>query len=1240
MKKNRLLVVFAALLNVLGMWADGANLKLHFNFENATGGNVKEVISGGNIVGTLMNNAKVETMGKYHVLNLGSENGYFDMGEGTGKVLAGCSDFSISMYYYVNATQDITGLGNFLFTFSNNPACTQTEGCYYFYTLNTQRVGSSAAGYGSEKSVNATQVSPKGNWVNVVYVQKGTEGTLYVNGQKKASATSNKISEIFGTEAPKYNWIGRSPFDNDVYLKNTKVADIRIYDGALTGSEVTQLALAADDYDNEFRHGTQGNLTTLNTTLKEASTLINGDISIYTADAVAMLSDTYELIKAKSEKETLSQFVIDEYVADLKAAIQNVKATQGMIFTDTELMPAYDSSRGFRHPGGLHTNADFERIKAQLAAGNEKVTKAYNILKNAEFAQPTCATWPVETIIRGGSSGQNYINAARGATIAYQNALRWKIEGNEACAKHAVDVLMAWANTCKGIGGDSNFALAGGLYGYEFAQAAELMRDYEGWKAKDFETFKRWMLDLWYPTIMRFQRSRNDTWRNWRYDATHGGQRPGHYWSNWGLCNTLALMSVGILCNDVFIYNQAMSYYKYDQAELAKANYPWPWAPENTETDKYNGGLNEYIDNLVPHVAEYAGETGAYGKVGQMQETGRDQGHAQMAAGLAVDICQTAWNQGDDLYSYHDNRIAAGLEFQAAYNFDGRDDLPWVNYHYTDCHSAWHQAWVQGGPNGGSRGEMRPYWARVIGHYEGVKGVKMPFSEIALEKMGIDGGPTGAVSGPYDHMGYSVLTCTYDGIADEQHRPTLLTPKMEYDGKIIDHNELGGLENNYIINVNTALPKGKTVKLMPQLPEGVVDTGNWSWNTGETTKDITVTTDKSFIYRATYTNENGIKSEQMFSIAVNADCTPTTISSSIYCNDTWVGATEAVVPCGSNVTLNVAGASGWGDGKWSTGQTGTSITLSSLISDKEIKGQFINQGGLAQTITFRIHVKGLQPCALLNNRLVSDSLDLIVNQGDALVLYANAPENIVNVKYTWSNGTEGKYLDLTEGLTSGDYTLYITGENFDQKLTYHVMVMNENYVVLEAGKYAIYDVENDAYLTYKNQGETMPSFTPLVKEDGHYDASQVWIAEVKGATTKTPKYNFSCLIGGNTPYLNATKMAKKAYFPYYIRGLIGSDHVAVRTLTKEEYWKANENGVLETKGTAGLTQFPFVFIPVKDEELPTGITNIGVSEKGENINTQYYTVSGVQTNGKTKGVYIQKSTDNTGKVIIKKVIKR
>ena len=109
----------------------------------------------------------------------------------------------------------------------------------------------------------------------------------------------------------------------------------------------------------------------------------------------------------------------------------------------TPASDAYSTNRGFRHPGGLHTQEDFDRVKAQIAAGNTKVVQAYNVLKNAAYAQPTVNTSPVETIVRGGGSGENYINAARGATMAYQNALRWKIEGNTACADNAVRILMA-----------------------------------------------------------------------------------------------------------------------------------------------------------------------------------------------------------------------------------------------------------------------------------------------------------------------------------------------------------------------------------------------------------------------------------------------------------------------------------------------------------------------------------------------------------------------------------------------------------------------------------------------------------------------------------------------------------------------------------------------------------------------------------------------------------------------------
>ena len=46
-----------------------------------------------------------------------------------------------------------------------------------------------------------------------------------------------------------------------------------------------------------------------------------------------------------------------------------------------------------------------------------------------------------------------------------------------------------------------------------------------------------------------------------------------------------------------------------------------------------------------------------------------------MALGLALDVCQIGWSQGDDLYSYMDNRIAAGAEHVAALNF-GQDLHP------------------------------------------------------------------------------------------------------------------------------------------------------------------------------------------------------------------------------------------------------------------------------------------------------------------------------------------------------------------------------------------------------------------------------------------------------------------------------------------------------------------------------------------------------------------------------------
>ena len=210
--------------------------------------------------------------------------------------------------------------------------------------------------------------------------------------------------------------------------------------------------------------------------------LASSTLSEFLQSSLDNLNDALSYAKKIILKDPCSQDDIDNTKIKLDSAYQNLKQSKGKLFELPGIENEnYDLERGFIHPGGLYTQEDFDRVKKKLAEGDSDIIQAYDILKKAAYSQPNAATHPSEKIVRGGT-WENYINAARGASIAFQNALRWKIEGNEDCANHAVEVLMAWANTAKEVTGDSNHALATGLYGYEFAQAAEIMRDYEGWK--------------------------------------------------------------------------------------------------------------------------------------------------------------------------------------------------------------------------------------------------------------------------------------------------------------------------------------------------------------------------------------------------------------------------------------------------------------------------------------------------------------------------------------------------------------------------------------------------------------------------------------------------------------------------------------------------------------------------------------------------------------------------------------
>src|SRR5713226_6934468 len=83
----------------------------------------------------------------------------------------------------------------------------------------------------------------------------------------------------------------------------------------------------------------------------------------------------------------------------------------------------------FVHPGGLHTQADLDRMAAQVAAGAPPWVDSWNVLVANPHASLGWRPRPVATVIRGGT-GENYSLLYNDTAAAYACALRWYISGD------------------------------------------------------------------------------------------------------------------------------------------------------------------------------------------------------------------------------------------------------------------------------------------------------------------------------------------------------------------------------------------------------------------------------------------------------------------------------------------------------------------------------------------------------------------------------------------------------------------------------------------------------------------------------------------------------------------------------------------------------------------------------------------------------------------------------------------
>ncbi|MDD3078452.1 MAG: hypothetical protein PHH37_05020 [Paludibacter sp.] len=246
---------------------------------------------------TLMNDAAISRMGTtniFYVVNLGDSIGYVDLGTKIGQAFYNLTDYTVSAYYRIEDDETtLAGNGNFLWTFSNNADAATYKNGYIIGSLYTQSQSVTPGYYDTatgNQSVSIATPGPalKGSWHHMAYVQSGTIGNIYVDGilQNSAEITNTPATtlpqdNLLGTP---YNWIGRSNYVSDAYLRKTLVYDLRLYSKALSDNEILTTDLNVGntiaELDEAYTEGIETSVKSVNSSEYKIGTAL-GKIKIY-----------------------------------------------------------------------------------------------------------------------------------------------------------------------------------------------------------------------------------------------------------------------------------------------------------------------------------------------------------------------------------------------------------------------------------------------------------------------------------------------------------------------------------------------------------------------------------------------------------------------------------------------------------------------------------------------------------------------------------------------------------------------------------------------------------------------------------------------------------------------------------------------------------------------------------------------------------------------------------------------
>ncbi len=337
------------------------------------------------------------------------------------------------------------------------------------------------------------------------------------------------------------------------------------------------------------------------------------------------------------------------------------------------------NGKAFLHPGILHSQASLDHISRVVANKTMPEYGSYELLMNHPLASDQYKmNGPYTVISRDGAYAYTKSKMEADFSAAYLNALMWVATKKESHAQKALEILCGYADSLKMIPSTNDAPLLVGLEGTKIVNALEILKyTYKATTTQQLEKITKMVTGIFLPVCETFYNTKA---------YTNG---------NWGPIVTKMYLSTAIFLDNKAMYAKAVDFF-------------------------YNANDNGTIQNYIS------------GTTGQIQESGRDQGHAQLGIGALATICEIAHNQGADLYGAFDNRLLKGFEYVAKYNLG--NEVPFETWKdVTGKYSDWTVISEKG------RGRFIPIYEMVHNHYVLRKGLKMPYTEQVVLKMRPEG---------------------------------------------------------------------------------------------------------------------------------------------------------------------------------------------------------------------------------------------------------------------------------------------------------------------------------------------------------------------------------------------------------------------------------------------------------------------------------------------------------------------